>query len=169
MPRSRKLLPRCARKGRAVAFSPKTGKGSGPVATADANHLLFGNPSDADTTQTDNYLISRDQYAISYNGTRVGPNWAAWQLNADWLGAVPRPQTYTPDPLLSQFTRYDGRAFASPYARGHIVPAKDRSANLADAQVANHTSKPGSAGQDLQQRRMEGLGDFCPQSGPAGR
>ncbi|MFA6569769.1 MAG: hypothetical protein WCT77_00835 [Bacteroidota bacterium] len=45
-------------------------------------HTELGVPCDNDTTN--NYIIIRPQYVLSYNSVRGVPNWVAWNLNADW-------------------------------------------------------------------------------------
>jgi endonuclease G, mitochondrial len=98
-------------------------------------NLLLGNPSQATVTDRNNLLISRPQYALSYNADRGIPNWASWQLNANWLGTLPR-RPFTPDtmlgagiPMVTQ-NDYNGSGFD----RGHMVPAADRNRTTADSQ-----------------------------------
>jgi endonuclease G, mitochondrial len=59
--------------------------------TEDGTHLLLGNPSNAtaETTNFNNYLIERPQYALSYSRDRGTPNWVSWYVSKDWLGSVP--------------------------------------------------------------------------------
>lgn len=51
-------------------------------AQAPSRHLALGNPSSAvsDPAQATNYLISRDQYALSYHRDRGILNWVSWHL-----------------------------------------------------------------------------------------
>ncbi|MEP7001790.1 MAG: Ig-like domain-containing protein, partial [bacterium] len=48
------------------------------------NHLEFGTPTDADPS--DDIIISRAQYVLSYNQSRGGPNWVSWNLNKTHFG-----------------------------------------------------------------------------------
>lgn len=97
-------------------------------------HLVLGNPSHAATTNPNNYLLERPQYALSYSRDRKILNWASWQLNADWLGQVNRQDDFRPDGSLPQgfyqVTPTDYRG--SGYDRGHIVPSGDRTNTVRD-------------------------------------
>jgi len=96
--------------------------------TVTSIHLTLGNPSNASASTPDNYLIEKPQYALSYNSTQRIPNWSSWQLNASWLGNVPRRNDFRPDETLPQGwyrvtpTDYNG----SRFDRGHMTPSADR-------------------------------------------
>jgi endonuclease G len=95
--------------------------------------LTMGNPSQAGT-QSDNYLLLKPQYALSYNASKGIPNWVSWQLNQSWLGPVDRQNDFRPDDTLpSNFyhvlpSDYSG----SGYDRGHQTPSGDRTLNKED-------------------------------------
>jgi endonuclease G, mitochondrial len=104
----------------------------------DNVNLLLGNPSQAtaNVTNTNNYLIVRPQYALSYNRDRGSSNWASWQLNQSWLGTLARIP-FEPDSSLpagwyqvnpNDYTR-------SGFDRGHLVPAADRNHTTADSKA----------------------------------
>jgi DNA/RNA endonuclease G (NUC1) len=88
-------------------------KGSGYVYLDDvffkSQHLLFGNPTEARTTENpipnqyyNNYLIEKPQYTVSYSGDSNIPNWSSWQINKTWLGSEDRPSDYFfRDPALT--------------------------------------------------------------------
>ncbi len=103
----------------------------------DNIHLALGNPSNASTNTPNNYLLLKPQYALSYNKSQGIPNWASWQLNATWLGTVPRRDNFRPDDTLPQGwhrvtpAEYNG----SGYDRGHMTPAADR-ANTVESNSA---------------------------------
>lgn len=105
-----------------------------------SRHLALGNPSGAtaDVSQPNNYLISREQYALAYARDRGTPNWVSWHLQASDLGPVPRCDDvgpgFEPDTTLPagwyqvKTTDYTN----SGYNRGHMVPSEDRTATQQD-------------------------------------
>jgi DNA/RNA endonuclease G (NUC1) len=105
-----------------------------------SRHLALGNPSGAvsDVSRPDNYLIVRDQYALSYHRDQGIPNWVAWHLEATDLGDTPR---YT-GRFLSDTSLPNGwyqvshdDYTGSGYDRGHMTPSADRSATSRDNQA----------------------------------
>jgi endonuclease G len=104
--------------------------------TVNSVHLMLGNPSKA-TTSTDNaddYLMLKPQYALSYNNHKHTANWASWQLNASWLGSVPRNNNFRPDDSLPQgwYAVVPADYNNSGFDRGHMTPSGDRSNNPTD-------------------------------------
>jgi endonuclease G len=99
-----------------------------PAPYAPSVHLAFGNPSDADLSQPDNYLMEKPSFALSYNRDKGTPNWVSWHLETAWTGSLPRNDTFRADPAVSpdwyrvQSTDY----FASGFDRGHMTPNADR-------------------------------------------
>ena len=94
----------------------------------DNVHLVLGNPTNAGSDHLDNYLVTRSQYALSYNRSRGTANWVSWQIKADWLGETPRQDNFRQDGGLPvgvyQVTPDDYAD--SGYDRGHLVPSGDR-------------------------------------------
>ena len=115
-------------------FTITTGGGGTGGNPADSVHLLFGNPSNAGTTDFDNYLLVKDQYALSYNDSTKIANWVSWQLNDTWLGSAPRQDDFREDPQLpSGLYRVDANDYTgSGFDRGHITPSADRTATVED-------------------------------------
>jgi endonuclease G, mitochondrial len=108
------------------------------AATRD-NNMALGNPSNATTatSNANNFLINRPQYALSYNNSRGSANWVSWHLSTAWKGSAPRSTTFTADTTLpTGFVK----AFTSWYTntgfdRGHLCPSDDRDASTADNQA----------------------------------
>lgn len=100
------------------------------------DHLALGNPSNAttDVANENNYLLVKNQYALSYNRSRATANWVSWKLDSMWLGTAPRQDDFRPDPELPagwyQVTTLDYNG--SGYDRGHMVPSADRTRSIPD-------------------------------------
>jgi endonuclease G len=99
-------------------------------------HLTMGNPSNAvtDTAQPANYLMVKNQYALSYHRDNGAPNWVSWHLDSTWLGSTPRQDDFRADTTLPagwyqvQGTDYSGSGFD----RGHMCPSADRTSSVAN-------------------------------------
>jgi len=107
-----------------------------PTKSSISPHLLLGNPSSATPTKLtpDNYLMAKNQYALSYNQSKGTANWVAWQLNKSWLGDAERQNNFRPDNTLpAGWTRITPSAYTgSGYDRGHIAPSGDRTKTVED-------------------------------------
>ena len=85
-------------------------------------------------------IISRDQYVISYNKTRRAPNWVAWRLTANQIGNSGRTNNFLQDPDLENYLVQSGSGKAvdpseytgSCFDRGHQIPSDDRTDNVTD-------------------------------------
>ncbi|MGD1903966.1 MAG: DNA/RNA non-specific endonuclease [Geitlerinemataceae cyanobacterium] len=106
-----------------------------PADSEYSEHLSFGNPSGAiaDPSQTDNFLISDVEYALSYNQSRGTANWVSWKLSRATLGSAKRQDDFRADDRLPQgWYRVDGNDYrGSGYDRGHLVPSADRTSSAA--------------------------------------
>ena len=106
------------------------------VLTTENSALYLGNPSNAvtDVSYTENYLMEKSTYALSYNNTTHNPNWVSWHLCSDDLGSVTRSDKRSDGTgfhadkdlpegwyrvLYSDYTN-------SGFTRGHMIPSNDR-------------------------------------------
>ncbi|MBI3547655.1 MAG: DNA/RNA non-specific endonuclease [Elusimicrobia bacterium] len=99
---------------------------------AAALNIALGNPTGAasDPAKETNYLISRKEYALSYNSVTHSPNWVAWHLNDTWVGDAERSNDFRPDPSLRRigWTAVKTSDYTcSGFDRGHMCDSKDRS------------------------------------------
>ena len=106
-----------------------------PKAIANSNiHLKYGNPSNANLKDFNNYLLEKSQYALSYNCKTGIPNWVSWQLDSGWLGSVDRSDDFRPDSDLPNgcYAVRPNDYRGSGYDRGHLAPSGDRTRRKSD-------------------------------------
>ena len=105
-----------------------------PPSTPSSIHLSLGNPSSATTSDPNNYLMIKPQYALSYSRDKGIPNWVSWQLNRSWLGNTDRANDFRPDPQLPDgWYRVTGSEYkGTGLDRGHMAPSSDRTRNKQD-------------------------------------
>lgn len=103
---------------------------------AESVHTSLGNPTAArpDTTDANNYLILKKQYALSYNRSLGHANWVSWELDTTWLGEADRRDDFRPDPdLPTGWYRVRPADYTgSGFDRGHLCPSASRTASDAD-------------------------------------
>lgn len=123
-----------------------TGRTSLPMVVAQASTTAqyltndaFGDPVDGDASN--DYIVRRAQYVLSYNYQKGTPNWVAYDLNAtDITAGQDRCNCFTFDPTLpSSFTHlttadYTGAGGYAGYGidRGHMVRSFDRTSGALD-------------------------------------
>ena len=96
-------------------------------------HVVLGLPYNSDAS--DDYLIYRTQYVVSYNPKHGGPNWVAWNLSDYWYGETDRyTGNFISDPvILSSMYKVKHKDYTNTgYDRGHVVRSKERSRTEAD-------------------------------------
>ena len=109
--------------------------GAAAPETADV-HLLMGNPTNAtaDINLPNNYLMSKPEFALSYNRDHGGPNWVSWHLTDAWIPAShpSRVDTFRPDPAVpADWYRVQSFDFVgSGFDRGHMDPNADRESSV---------------------------------------
>ena len=120
----------------ATAKSDNTSSGSTSVTTTIAqvsptarvgHNTDLGVPTDADPS--DDIIIERRQYTISYNPNHGGPNWVSWNLDASHKGSAPRCNCFTADTALTRlgYPAYDTNDWINGgvWSRGHMSPSAD--------------------------------------------
>ena len=117
--------------------SPQPVPNGSTTATRDDN-LTLGNPSNAvtNTSYSDNYLMVKNAYTLSYNKNKGIANWVSWHLSTAWKGETDRQNDFRTDPSLPQnWYEVTPRDYASTgFDRGHLCPSSDRDGSLEDNQ-----------------------------------
>lgn len=97
-----------------------------PTARVGHNTEL-GIPTDANPS--DDIIIARRQYTLSYNVSHGGPNWVSWNLDATHKGSASRCNCFTADTALTRLgiEAYDTSDWINGgiYSRGHMSPSAD--------------------------------------------
>ncbi len=115
--------------------------GQGEAVRSGDVHLALGNPSGAvhDPAAPDpsNYLMVKEEFALSYNSKLGTPNWVSYRLHKADMGRAQRSITFFPDedlpkrfyavkPLDYHFSR-------TGMTRGHMCPSNHRNNTEAHA------------------------------------
>jgi endonuclease G len=105
-----------------------------PTAPTQENNLALGNPSNAGTSDDDNYLMTKTQFTLSYNRSRGTANWVSWHLSEAWRGNVSRQDNFRTDTELpsSWFRAATSDYTGTGFDRGHLCPSDDRTLTETD-------------------------------------
>ena len=129
------------------------------------DNMAMGNPSSATTNTTDsnNYLMNKSQFSLSYNNALGTANWVSWHLSSAWKGHVNRCNCFNQDTTLP--TGYF-RASTSQYTntgfdRGHICPSDDRDSTDLDNRATFYMSNIIPQAPILNQQTWGNLEDYC--------
>lgn len=102
----------------------------GDTTPSREDHLALGNPSGAthDEAFPNNYLMVKNEYALSYNRDKGTANWTSWHLSSAWVGATDRTDKFTGDLTLPSGWYVVGNSdySGSGFDRGHLCPSGDR-------------------------------------------
>ena len=105
-----------------------------PAQVPVSEHIVLGNPSQASSTDPNNYLVTKPQFALCFNQSRGIANWVSWHLDPTWRGDAPRTKSFRPDPDLptgfsvARNSDYERTGFD----KGHLCPSEDRDKSPAD-------------------------------------
>lgn len=120
-----------------------TGGGNTPIPNGSNkpsrdDNLALGNPSNAvtNTSYSDNYLMVKNAYTLSYNKNKGTANWVSWHLSTAWQGDTPRQNDFKPDSNLPQnwYGVTPSDYSRSGFDRGHLCPSSDRDATIEENQ-----------------------------------
>jgi endonuclease G len=128
-------------------------------------NIRFGMPAPAkaDPDSREAFLIARPQYVLSYNAKTRTPNWVCWQLRQEDIGNTAR-SAFEPDPALPKgvIARVTSKDYSGGgFDRGHMCPAKDRSASANDSEAVFYMTNIVPQSPASNQKAWERLEDYC--------
>lgn len=116
-----------------------------------------------DNNSSDDILIKRDQYVLSYNVDMNIANWVSWDLNKDWFGDAERQTTFKTDPDLPHgaYKVKTSDYVNSGYDRGHMTRSECRTRSTEDNKATFYLSNILPQTPKLNQRLWKNLEDYC--------
>lgn len=129
------------------------------------NNLGMGNPSNAAANGADsnNYLVSKSQFALSYNNTKGMANWVSWHLSRAWKGTATRCDCFTQDATLptGYFKATTSDYTSTGFDRGHLCPSDDRDGSDSDNNATFKMTNIAPQAPILNQQVWGDLEDYC--------
>lgn len=101
----------------------------GGVDTSGNNNLaVFGNPTGANTTDSNNYILEnrvrgKSLFVTSYNNEKRRPNWVAYNINKNNIGSTGRQEDFRHDDSLPANFNKQYSGTIKGLHRGHNVPS----------------------------------------------
>ncbi|MCF8448256.1 MAG: DNA/RNA non-specific endonuclease [Taibaiella sp.] len=136
----------------------------GGTPTQDDN-MAMGNPSGATTStgNTNNYLLVKTQFALSYNNSRGTANWVSWHLSPAWKGSATRCDCFTQDATLPSgyFKASTSHYTNTGFDRGHMCPSDDRDLNSTDNAATFKMTNIMPQAPQLNQNTWVSLENYC--------
>jgi endonuclease G len=133
-------------------------------ATRDDN-MGMGNPSGAttSTSNANNYLMTKTQYALSYNNGKGSANWVSWHLSSAWLGSNDRCDCFTSDASLPSgfFKATTSNYTNTGFDRGHQCPSGDRTGSTTDNAATFLMTNIMPQAPNLNEITWESLESYC--------
>ena len=158
-------LPACTAQTNSQRPAPEDAEEAQEAVREDPRaNVRFGMPSPARSSPSDrdDYLIERPQYVLSYNAHKRTPNWVSWRLIKRDIGHAARA-AFEPDPELPKgFAKVTSHAYdGSGFDRGHMCPAKDRSASAEDSMATFYMTNIVPQSPHSNQKAWERLETYC--------
>lgn len=147
------------------------------------DQMPFGNLSGAAESDHDNYMVKHDHFSLSWNQSKLTPNWVQWQMSREDLGTTDRRSNFVKDGLLPASFNQPSQVYYehSGYDLGHLCPHADRGASHEAAystfvitnvvpQRPNLNRGPWEGHEESIRRALKNTGGTaCVAAGPAGK
>ena len=150
--------------GQTATITVNTSSPSDTIPTRDDN-MAMGNPSAATalTSNANNYLMVKSQYALSYNNSKGEPNWVSWHLSTAWKGPAPRCNCFTQDGTLpgTFFTASSSDYTGTGFDRGHLCPSEDRDGSDTDNAATFKMTNMTPQAPQMNEVTWESLESYC--------
>lgn len=128
-------------------------------------NLAMGNPSLASAALIDsnNYLITKHQYSLSYNNSKGIANWVSWHLSTAWKGSADRCDCFGQDSTLptGYYRAATSHYTGSGFDRGHLCPSDDRDLSDSDNAATFRMTNIAPQAPNLNQTTWGNLEDYC--------
>ena len=147
-----------------ISITDNTGGGTDTIPTRD-NNMAMGNPSGATsaTTDSNNYLMVKSQYALSYNNSKGMANWVSWHLSTAWKGSATRCDCFSQDATLptGYFKASTSNYTSTGFDRGHLCPSDDRDGSDTDNAATFKMTNMSPQSPNLNEVTWEALETYC--------
>ncbi|MCF8451168.1 MAG: DNA/RNA non-specific endonuclease [Taibaiella sp.] len=134
------------------------------IPTRDDN-MAMGNPSSATSSISDsnNFLLIKHQYALSYNNSKGTANWVSWHLSLAWKGDALRCDCFTQDATLpaGYYRAATSHYTGSGFDRGHLCPSDDRDASDSDNAATFKMTNIAPQAPDMNQITWAAFESYC--------
>lgn len=136
-----------------------------PTGPTRDDNMTMGNPSNAATNSSlpNNYLLTKSQYAMSYNNSKGEANWVSWHLSPAWKGAAARCDCFAADNTLpTGFYKAPTTSYSlTGFDRGHLCPSEDRDSTTVDNTATFLMSNMIPQSPNLNRVTWVALEDYC--------
>jgi endonuclease G len=138
---------------------------NGSQSASRDDNMGMGNPSGATTNvaNSNNYLMTKTQYALAYNNSTGSAAWVSWHLSTAWLGSASRCDCFSSDVSLPSgyFRATTSNYTNTGFDRGHQCPSADRTGSSTDNAATFLMTNIMPQAPILNQQTWASLEDYC--------
>lgn len=146
-------------------FTITDNTGASDTTPSRDDNMAMGNPSAATNAAADsnNYLLVKSQYVLSYNNSKGMANWVSWHLSTAWKGTATRCDCFSQDAALptGYFKATTSNYTSTGFDRGHLCPSDDRDGSDTDNAATFKMTNITPQAPNLNQVTWEALETYC--------